>query len=429
MNIPIADVLGEVALVLAVSALFGAGARRLGQPAVIGQILAGIALGPTLLGRLPGHLESRLFPHAALGYLDVLAQVAVVIFTFTVGYELRWPARDRHGRAPLLVAASALLVPMALGAGIALTYRPGFEAAGQTHITRPFVLFIAVALSITALPVLAAILRERGIAGTVPGAIAESAAGMMDVATWLVLALALTSTAHRLDRPWSETVGLFAAFLAFMLLAVRPALRWWAGRRALTFNFLPLALVIAFGSAWVTTSLGVQAVFGGFIAGLVMPRVDGVPDAGVLSTAQDLGGQLLPVFFVVTGLSTNVSDLGGSAFVLLAVLCVLGVVGKIGPGYAASRLSGLTRQESSAVAVLVNARGLTELIALNAALQAGLIGQRLFSILVVMALLLTIATTSLLRFIKIPAETGAPGAPAARGARPAPQPAASSRAQ
>ena len=234
MDVPVADVLGEVALVLAVSALFGAGARRLGQPAVIGQILAGIALGPTLLGRLPGHLASRLFPYAALGYLDVLAQVAVVIFTFTVGYELRWPARNRHGRAPLLVAASALLVPMVLGAGIALADRSGFEAAGQTHITRPFVLFMAVALSITALPVLAAIVRERGIAGTVPGAIAVSAAGLMDVAAWLVLAMVLTSTADQPGHSWAETVvGLLAAFVAFMLLAVRPALRWWHGRARL----------------------------------------------------------------------------------------------------------------------------------------------------------------------------------------------------
>ena len=407
MDVPVADVLGEVALVLAVSALFGAGARRLGQPAVIGQILAGIALGPTLLGRLPGHLASRLFPYAALGYLDVLAQVAVVIFTFTVGYELRWPARNRHGRAPLLVAASALLVPMVLGAGIALADRSGFEAAGQTHITRPFVLFMAVALSITALPVLAAIVRERGIAGTVPGAIAVSAAGLMDVAAWLVLAMVLTSTADQPGHSWAETVGLLAAFVAFMLLAVRPALRWWHGRRAFTSSLLPLALVIAFGSAWGTTSLGVQAVFGGFIAGLVMPRVGGAPDAGVLSATQDLGGLLLPVFFVVTGLSTDVSDLGGSAFVLLAVVCVLGFAAKIGPAYAASRLSGLTPQESSTVAVLVNARGLTELIALNAALRVGLIGQRLFSILVVMALLLTIATTSLLRCVKPPAEPAA----------------------
>jgi Kef-type K+ transport system membrane component KefB len=255
--------------------------------------------------------------------------------------------------------------------------------------------------------VLAVIVRERGIAGTVPGAIAVSAAGLMDVAAWLVLAMALTSTADQPGHSWAETAGLFAAFVAFMLLAVRPALRWWAGRRAVTSSLLPLALVVAFGSAWCTTSLGVQAVFGGFIAGLVMPRVDGAPDADVLSTTQDLGGLLLPVFFVVTGLSTDVSDLGGSAFVLLAVVCVLGVAGKIGPAYVASRLSGLTPRESSTVAVLVNARGLTELIALSAALRVGLIGQRLYSILVVMALLLTISTTSLLRFIKLPAEPAA----------------------
>jgi Kef-type K+ transport system membrane component KefB len=169
MDILIADVIGDVALVLVVSSLLGALARRWGQPRVIGQILAGIMLGPSLLGRLPGHLTSRLFPHAVLPSLTVLAQVAVVIFMFVVGYELDRRSLSGRRRAAVLVAASALLVPMSLGSGAVLIFKSEFAALGQSHISHSFVLFMGVAMSITALPVLAAIARERGIAGTTAG--------------------------------------------------------------------------------------------------------------------------------------------------------------------------------------------------------------------------------------------------------------------
>lgn len=402
MDTIIADVLGDVTLVLVLSTLASAVARRCGQPAVVGQILAGILLGPTLLGRLPGHLMTRLFPHAALGYVNILAQVAVVIFMFGVGYELNWPSHGRRSRTPLLVAASALAVPMALGVGLVLVARPGFAAVGQPHVSRSFILFMAVAMSITALPVLAAIVREWGIAGTIPGATAMSAAGLMDAGAWMVLAVALAGTTGSSKRPWLVTFGLFAAFVAVMLLAVRPALRWWFDRRgAVLSDQMPVAVMLALGSAWLTTSLGVHAVFGGFVAGLAMPRVGGAPDADVLRRTEDVGYLLLPLFFVITGLSTNVGALGGGAFVLLAILCVTAGVGKLGPAYAASRIGGLTSREASTVAVLVNTRGLTELIALNAGLQAGIIGHRLFSVLVLMALLMTIVTAPLLRIIRV----------------------------
>jgi Kef-type K+ transport system membrane component KefB len=417
MNALIAAVIGDVALVLAVSALFSALARRCGQPAVVGQILAGILFGPTLLGRLLGHLTAHLFPPAALSYVNVLAQLAVVIFMFGVGYEIAWPSRGRRGSAPLLVAAAALLVPMALGAGAVLVFRSAFAAAGATRIDESFVLFMAVALSVTALPVLAAIVRERGLAGTVAGATATSAAGLMDVVAWLMLAFALALRTGKQSRPFPVTLGLIAAFVVIMLLVVRPALRGWFGRRgaAGSDQLFPVALVLALGSAWITTELGIHPIFGGFLAGLVIPRADGAPDAGILRRAEDIGGLLLPLFFVVTGLSTNVGALNGSALVVLALVCVIAGAGKLGPAYAASRVGSLSRRESATVAILVNTRGLTELIALNAGLQAGIIGSRLFSVLVLMALLMTVLTAPLLRLVRAPA--GVPGAPGPRDPR------------
>jgi Kef-type K+ transport system membrane component KefB len=418
MDILIADVIGDVALVLIVATLFGALARKCGQPAVVGQILAGILLGPTLLGRLPGHLTGRIFPPAVLPPLTVLAQVAIVLFMFVVGYELDWRALRGRRRAAPLVAAGALLLPMLLGAGSVLADRSGFAALGEAHPSRSLVLFMAVALSITALPVLAAIVRERGMAGSTAGTTATIAAGIMDVVAWLVLAAILVGSVHKAGRPWPVTLVLIIGFAAIMLLGVRPALRWWLGRRrAVLASQLPVALALALGSAWVTASLGLHPVFGGFLAGLTMPSLDGAPDADVLRPMEQVGGLLLPLFFVVTGLSLNVGALRGSAFVLLGLLCVLASVGKLGPGYLASRVGGLARRDSAAVAVLVNTRGLTELIALNVGLSAGLIDQQLFSVLVLMALIMTALTAPLLTL----AGVGTP--PLAPGLRPVSPPA------
>jgi Kef-type K+ transport system membrane component KefB len=410
MDILIADVIGDVALVLIVATLFGALARKCGQPAVVGQILAGILLGPTLLGRLPGHLTGRIFPPAVLPPLTVLAQVAIVLFMFVVGYELDWRALRGRRRAAPLVAAGALLLPMLLGAGSVLADRSGFAALGEAHPSRSLVLFMAVALSITALPVLAAIVRERGMAGSTAGTTATIAAGIMDVVAWLVLAAILVGSVHKAGRPWPVTLVLIIGFAAIMLLGVRPALRWWLGRRrAVLASQLPVALALALGSAWVTASLGLHPVFGGFLAGLTMPSLDGAPDADVLRPMEQVGGLLLPLFFVVTGLSLNVGALRGSAFVLLGLLCVLASIGKLGPGYLASRVGGLAWRDSAAVAVLVNTRGLTELIALNVGLSAGLIDQQLFSVLVLMALIMTALTAPLLTLAGVGTPPPVPG--------------------
>jgi K+:H+ antiporter len=400
VDILIADVIGDVALVLVFSSLLGAIARKCGQPVVVGQIIAGVLLGPSVLGRLPGHLTSRLFPHAVLSSLTVLSQVAVVMFMFSVGYELDRRSLQGHRRAVPLIAAGALLVPMGLGAGTALIFRSSLAALGETHISQSFVLFMAVATSITALPVLAAILRERGIAGTVAGVTAASAAGLMDVSAWLVLAAALVGTVHKPGRPWPLTVLLISCFVVIMLLIVRPALRWWMGRRSVLSNQLAIALALALGSAWVTASLGLHPVFGGFLAGLTMPGRDGTPDAEVLRPMEEIGGVFLPLFFIVTGLSVDVGLLGSTALVFLVIVWAVASLGKLGPGYGASRMGGLNLRDSATVAVLVNTRGLTELIALNVGLSAGLIDRRLFSVLVLMALITTAMTSPLLSLIQ-----------------------------
>jgi Kef-type K+ transport system membrane component KefB len=395
-----AAVIGDVTLVIAVSALLSAVARRCRQPAVIGQMLTGIVLGPSLLGRLPGHLTVYLFPHQVLPYLAVLAQIAVVLFMFVVGYEIELGAIRGRGLTVPLVATSALAVPFALGMGCVILFRSDFTAVGEAHQDRSFLLFMGVTCSITALPVLAAIVRERGLAGTRAGTTATLAAGTMDVLAWLALAVALIGSGHSARFSWWVTLFLISCFVAAMLFVIAPLLSWWMGRsKSILSNPAPVAFALAMGSAWVTASLGLQAVFGGFLAGLAMHAANRERDADLLRFMDQAGGLLLPLFFVVTGLSLNIGAMHGDAFVLLAAIFVVAVAGKLGPAYAVSRACGLRSRESATVAALVNTRGLTELIALNVGLAAGLISQRLFTVLVVMALITTVLTGPLLSLV------------------------------
>jgi Kef-type K+ transport system membrane component KefB len=399
-------VIGDVALVIVVSALLGALARCLGQPTVIGQILTGVLLGPSLLGRLPGHLTSHLFPHQVLPYLTVLAQIAVVIFMFGVGYEIDFGVIRGRGRIVPLVAISSLAVPFALGLGSVFLFRSDFAALGEAHQGRSFLLFMAVACSITALPVLASIVRERGLAGTRAGVTATAAAGIMDVLAWLVLAAALIGSGHSGRFSLWLTVLLVSGFAAAMMLVMPRLLSWWTGRsNSILSNPVPVAFALAMGCAWATASLGLQPAFGGFIAGLAMRAATREPDADLLRSMDQAGGLLLPLFFIVTGLSLDIGAMRGDAFAVLAVIVAVAVVGKLGPAYAVSRACGLGTRESATVASLVNTRGLTELIALNVGLADGLIDRRLFTVLVVMALITTMLTAPLLGLVNRSART------------------------
>ncbi|PZH16172.1 sodium:proton antiporter [Streptomyces sp. NTH33] len=405
----VATVLGGVALVVLASWLLGGLARRLGQPTVVGQILAGVALGPTLLGRLPGDPSGYLFPAEARPFLAMLAQIAVVLFMFVAGYETDFRT-FKAGRTAVSVAAAALLVPMALAVAVVELCSGLFAAVDPAHADQSsFAMFMAVAVSITALPVLAAIVRERGAAGTRAGTVAIAAAGFMDVAAWLVLAAVLSDAGQATRWSWPAALALLTAFAGFLFGVARPSLRWWLERPAtLMSNPVPVALVLALGSAWVTESLGFHAVFGGFLAGLAMPRRDGAPDADVLKPMEQTSGMLLPLFFATTGLSVDIGTLGADGFGLLGVILLVAIVGKAVPAYGVARLRGLDARQSALVAVMVNTRGLTELIVLDVGRSAGLIGEELYAVLVLMALATTFTTGPLLQLIGRGAQDGRP---------------------
>jgi Kef-type K+ transport system membrane component KefB len=223
----------------------------------------------------------------------------------------------------------------------------------------------------------------------------------MDVGAWLLLAVAATE--HKVGPPPVVTLVLLCVFAALMLLGVRPALRWWLRRHASVLSIqLPIALFLALCGAWVTASLGLHPVFGGFIAGLTMPSLDGNPDAEVLRPMEQISGMLLPLYFAMTGLSVSIGTLSSDAFVVLAIAVTVACVGKLAAAYPACRLSNLTPRESAGVAILVNTRDLTELIALNVGLTDLIIGRQLFTVLVLMALITTVATPPLLALARVP---------------------------
>jgi Kef-type K+ transport system membrane component KefB len=403
----VTHVVASCAIIIGFGFVLGGISRRLRQPEVIGQILAGIMLGPSLLGRLPGHLTSTLFPPQVIPYLTVVAQVALVLFLFAVGYELDLRVLRRQRRAVPTVSLLAFTVPMLLGGGSAVTF-------GSLYMGRPgsaihhtvFVLFLAVAMSVTAVPVLASIVAERGIASSLPAVVAMTSAGIIDAIGWLALtgALLISSASSAGHRPLLVTLALFGAYIAVMVRGVRPALlRWLRRPGALARYDVPVIVAVAMSSAWVTAALGLHIIFGAFLAGLIMPRTaDGAPDAELVKPLQQTGFLLLPLFFVVSGLSVNINGLHARDLALLGLVCAIAIAGKVGGGTLGGLLGGLARRDATVVGVMLNTRGLTELIALNIGLQSGIINQRLYTVLVIMALLTTALTGPLLSLARFP---------------------------
>ncbi|MFD4130849.1 cation:proton antiporter [Streptomyces goshikiensis] len=395
----ITHLVGATALILIVAHAAGWLSRRLGQPTIIGQLVAGIALGPTMLAEISPGLAGTLFPPALTPVLTGLAQIALVLFLFAVGYELDLRLLKGRARSVVAVSLAAFLLPMAAGCGAALLFHEQLaELGAPERMTASSVLFFGVALSITAVPVLTAIVREKGLAGTVPGIVAVSAAGIIDVMGWTVLVAALLESDGAGGLTWQVRLLLLVAFLVAMLFGARPVLRvllWRAG----VDPSMRLAVLVgfAFASAWVTNALGLHVIFGALLAGVVTPRErGGTLDPDLVRPLHDIGLLLLPFFFVVSGRSVEIGALDATGVAALVLVTLLAVAIKVVSGTGAARLSGLDRHDALTVGVLLNTRGLTELIALNVGLQAGLVSGRLYTALVLMALATTVITQPLL---------------------------------
>jgi Kef-type K+ transport system membrane component KefB len=383
----------DLAVMTLVGSLLAALAVRWRQPAVIGEIIAGILLGPTLLGALPGHLTTVLFPTAVRPVLSALASVGLVLFMFGVGYEIDFGHLRTARRSVISVALAGVLLPFALGAGLALFF---YRDAGHGVSRLSFVLFLGAAMAITAFPVLARIIASCGLSGTRFGTFMMSCSAGSDVVAWAVLAFVTALiTGHGLANGFVLT-GVLLAYVLALVFLVRPVLGW--ALRALREHGIgaafPIAIVGLFLSAWVTNRLGFQPIFGAFAFGAIFPR-DVVKETRRLIERASL--LLVPLFFITAGLNADIIGLGAQGWLECLLVVAVACVGKFVGAAGAARLSGIAPRRAAAVGVLMNSRGLTELVVIQVGVSLGVIDQRLTAMMIVMAVVTTVAATPLFR--------------------------------
>ncbi|TMM32907.1 MAG: cation/H(+) antiporter [Actinobacteria bacterium] len=388
-------VVAGIALVLVTGLMFGWLARRIRQPMVIGEIFAGIALGPSVLGFLPGHLTDKLFPAAARPLLSAVSQVGLVLFMFLVGWEFEKRLLRPHRTAALVISLSSIGVAFTLGVGVAsLLYGRHAQIAGHHISFFAFALFLGAAMSVTAFPVLARILTDNGLTKSRVGTLALAGAAVDDVLAWCMLAYvsAVVSAGGRTGTMVRIAV-LAALYVAVMLFLVRPLLAVVVGRWAASGQWRSLLIFLcagAFLSSWATTWIGIHAIFGAFLFGFVMPREPAGPLTEHLRKPLDhIGLVLLPVFFIVTGLGVNIGGLGPRQYLELAAIISVACAGKLLGAILPARILGFSWSESSALGLLMNTRGLTELVILNAAVGLGVLDGQMFTMMVIMALVTT----------------------------------------
>jgi Kef-type K+ transport system membrane component KefB len=395
--------LTQMAIVLLITVACGWLALKVGQARVIGEIIGGILIGPSVFGRFAPHLSATLFPISSFGPFETLSTVGLVLFLFLIGMELDYEQLYRQRATAVVASGMSILLPFAMGALLAHSLRIRFAAHGIGNV--PFVLFLGIAMSITAFPVLARILEERNLQGTALGATAILCAAVDDVVAWSLLALALALIGNQ-DAPSSLLLRLtgLVVYLFLMLGVFRPFAAYLVRRKkpALTLELLGVVVAGALLSASATDKIGVHPLFGAFLFGVCFPRVPHWQVALRERLDMLVSVLLLPLFFALTGMRTRLDLLNDASMWLWAgvVLCAA-VFGKMGGAALAARWTGQSWRDAVALGALLNTRGLVELIVLNIAYSVGAFTPTLFTVLVVMALVTTMLTTPILSLLGI----------------------------
>jgi Kef-type K+ transport system membrane component KefB len=410
----------QIAVIVLLSRLVGRLVRVVGQPQVVGEMIAGIMLGPSVLG-LVGHgvWLKTLFPPELMGNLEVLTQLGVILFMFIVGMELDLRLLKGQGKAAVGAAAAGIVVPFVCGAllGWALAAIPESQT-GRTPDRVVLCLFIAAAMSITAFPVLARILMESKLNRTPLAALALTSAAMVDCIGWCVLALVLELARYRGfgargaghgfgDHTAAATIGLTGGYIVVMFAVVRPMLgrlvRQFGSHGRLTHGGFTVLFVFLIASSLATDAIGIHPVFGAFLLGAVMPR-DARLVKHITGKVEDVTILfLLPLFFAYTGLRTELGLLDSwRLWMICGVVVLTAVGGKLGGVSLAARSFGMSWRESLLLGSLMNTRGLMELIILNIGLTLGVLTASLFTMMVVMAVVTTLMTSPLIRLLESP---------------------------
>ena len=391
--------LAQIAIILLVTLSCGAIAQRLGQAKVIGEMVGGIVLGPSLFGRLAPHASGTLFPQGSLQSLETLSNVGLILFLFLLGAELDLTQLRRQRTTAVLASLMSIALPFAMAVGVAPLLRSRFPSPASGTLV--FTLFLGIAMSITALPVLARILEERGIQATALGTTALVCAAVDDLFAWSLLAVAMTLLPSPVFKvsPLGR-LALLVIYLAVMLGLVQPLCRWIARRwnhTQLSYEGFGITLALVLGSSAATEAIGVHPLCGALLAGICFPRVSNWQQT--LRTRLDtiVSVLLLPLFFALTGLRTRLDLLNtGELWVWAGVVLLIAIAGKMGGSVCAARWAGQSWHDAFALGVLLNTRGMVELIVLNIAFNAHVFSPSLFAIMVLMALLTTMMTSPLL---------------------------------
>ncbi len=399
-----------IAIVMLAARLMGAAMLKVGQPRVMGEVLAGILLGPTLLGRLAPEVQAAIFPSDVIPYIGAAANLGLIFYMFLVGLELDFGQLKGRLSQTVAISNAGVLLPMAAGLLVAL---PIYDLVAPDTNFVAFALFMGVAMSITAFPVLARILTERRMLKRPVGAIALAAAAIDDVSAWFLIALATAVATASSATGVVSTIALAVAFCLVMGFLARPLL----ARVSVAYDEagrVPVAWITAIFagvllSAYATETIGIALIFGAFVMGAIMPRRAELTEDVTRRIEDFVVLLLLPLFFAYTGLRTDVGLLKRPELILLTLVLLAVAIGcKFGGAMLAARVTGLSRRESAVIGALMNTRGLTELIVLNLALKKGVISEALFAALVIMALVTTFMTGPLLKLLDPKNEYGAP---------------------
>jgi Kef-type K+ transport system membrane component KefB len=393
-------VLVALAAVVIVGRVLSVLFRYVGQPPVIGEVVGGILLGPSLLGRIWPQAAAFVLPPSVAPYLGVISQLGVILYMFLVGLELNLGMlRGRAGSA-VLISQAGILLPFLMGAALAVALYARLSSS-EVSLTS-FALFIGVAMSVTAFPVLARILSDRQMHKTSLGTLALTCAATADVTAWCLLAFVVGVAQAKVGGAFVVLV-LTGAYIAFMFLILRPvALRFLAGfdEVRLTPGMIAVVFAALLLSALATEAIGIHAIFGAFLLGAIIPHDSAIAQALTHKMEDLVTVLLLPAFFAFTGLRTQIGLVSGlEQWLMCGLIILVATLGKFGGTFLAARLSGLGWRESAGLGVLMNTRGLMELIVLNVGLDLKVISPTVFAMMVLMALVTTMATTPILHWL------------------------------
>jgi Kef-type K+ transport system membrane component KefB len=392
-----------LALVLVIASARGLGGlfRLVKQPPVVGEMIAGILLGPSLLGHFAPGFSAYILPHSVAPLLNGISQVGVILYMFMVGLEMDVSGLKTRAHATITISHSSIVTPFLLGAALALLLYPRLSTSDVSFTA--FSLFLGVSMSVTAFPVLARILTDRGIQHTKMGTLTLACAAIDDVSAWCLLAFVVSVTQSHAGHAL-PTLLMAVGYIAVMLMIVRPLVirltNAIGNKGRLTQGVLAFVLLAILLSSLTTESIGIHAIFGAFVLGAIVPHESMLAKELTAKLEDFVIVFLLPAFFASTGLRTQIGLVTGPRqWFFCALIILIASIGKFGGSALAARFSGLTWRDASALGVLMNTRGLMELIVLNIGLELHVISPTLFAMLVLMALATTFATTPILQFI------------------------------